>query len=41
MIGTPFPVGAGPRRFVLATASVALIGWVLIVMPHNVGWCWL
>jgi lipopolysaccharide transport system permease protein len=26
---------------VLATASIALVGWVLIVMPQNFGWCWL
>ncbi|TGS51520.1 ABC transporter permease, partial [bacterium M00.F.Ca.ET.179.01.1.1] len=26
---------------VLATASIALVGWVLIVMPQNLGWCWL
>lgn len=26
---------------VLAVASVSLIGWVLVVMPQNFGWCWL
>jgi lipopolysaccharide transport system permease protein len=26
---------------VLAMASLSLIGWVLIVLPENFGWCWL
>jgi lipopolysaccharide transport system permease protein len=26
---------------VLMMASLALIGWVLVAMPQNFGWCWL
>lgn len=26
---------------VLVMASLSLIGWVLIVMPQNFGWCWI
>lgn len=26
---------------VLAIASISLIGWVLVIMPQNFGWCWL
>lgn len=26
---------------ILALAGVSLIGWVLVVMPQNFGWCWL
>jgi lipopolysaccharide transport system permease protein len=26
---------------VLMMASISLIGWVIVVMPQNFGWCWL
>lgn len=26
---------------VFSLASISLYGWVLIVLPHNFGWCWL
>ncbi|EKS38728.1 ABC transporter permease [Afipia clevelandensis] len=26
---------------VLMMASISLIGWVLVVMPQNFGWCWI
>lgn len=26
---------------VLALASVSLFAWVMVVLPHNFGWCWL
>ena len=26
---------------VLMMASLALVGWVLVVLPQNLGWCWL